>query len=440
MAFLTFRGGVHPYDGKELSKEKPVRELLPGKELVYPLSQHIGAPAKPIVAKGDHVLAGQKIAEMGGFVSANIHASVSGTVKEIKKVRNNVGAMVDAIVVENDEKYETVEFQSAASLEALSKEEVLERIKEGGVVGMGGAGFPTHVKLAPKEPEKIEYVLVNGAECETYLTSDYRRMLEQPEWIIGGLKCILKLFDNAKGYICIEDNKPDCISKLTEMVKDEPKIEVKTLKTKYPQGAERCLIYAVSGREINSSMLPADAGCVVDNIDTVCAVYRAVMAGEPVMDRIVTVTGEAVADPCNFKAKMGMSFAELLEAAGGLKQPAKKIVSGGPMMGFAMFDYHVPVVKTSSAMLCMTEDDISEKEPTACINCGRCVNACPARLVPSRLATYSEHGQAELFEKHHGMECVECGCCSFVCPAKRPLTQSMRSMRKMVMANRRKAK
>ena len=440
MAFLTFRGGVHPYDGKELSKEKPVRELLPGKELVYPLSQHIGAPAKPIVAKGDHVLAGQKIAEMGGFVSANIHASVSGTVKEIKKVRNNVGAMVDAIVVENDEKYETVEFQSAASLEALSKEEVLERIKEGGVVGMGGAGFPTHVKLAPKEPEKIEYVLVNGAECEPYLTSDYRRMLEQPEWIIGGLKCILKLFDNAKGYICIEDNKPDCISKLTEMVKDEPKIEVKTLKTKYPQGAERCLIYAVSGREINSSMLPADAGCVVDNIDTVCAVYRAVMAGEPVMDRIVTVTGEAVADPCNFKAKMGMSFAELLEAAGGLKQPAKKIVSGGPMMGFAMFDYHVPVVKTSSAMLCMTEDDISEKESTACINCGRCVNACPARLVPSRLATYSEHGQAELFEKHHGMECVECGCCSFVCPAKRPLTQSMRSMRKMVMANRRKAK
>ena len=440
MAFLTFRGGVHPYDGKELSKEKPVRELLPGKELVYPLSQHIGAPAKPIVAKGDHVLAGQKIAEMGGFVTANIHASVSGTVKEIKKVRNNVGAMVDAIVVENDEKYETVEFQSAASLEALSKEEVLERIKEGGVVGMGGAGFPTHVKLAPKEPEKIEYVLVNGAECEPYLTSDYRRMLEQPEWIIGGLKCILKLFDNAKGYICIEDNKPDCISKLTEMVKDEPKIEVKTLKTKYPQGAERCLIYAVSGREINSSMLPADAGCVVDNIDTVCAVYRAVMAGEPVMDRIVTVTGEAVADPCNFKAKMGMSFAELLEAAGGLKQPAKKIVSGGPMMGFAMFDYHVPVVKTSSAMLCMTEDDISEKEPTACINCGRCVNACPARLVPSRLATYSEHGQAELFEKHHGMECVECGCCSFVCPAKRPLTQSMRSMRKMVMANRRKAK
>lgn len=440
MAFLTFKGGVHPYDGKELSKAKPVKEFLPGKEMVYPLSQHIGAPALPVVKKGDSVLAGQKIAEMGGFVSAPIHATVSGVVKDLKKVRNNVGAMVDAIIIENDEKYETVEFQPAKSLDALSKEEIITRIKEGGVVGMGGAGFPTHVKLSPREPEKIEYVLVNGAECEPYLTSDYRRMLEQPEWIIGGLKCMLKLFDHAKGCICIEDNKPDCIEKITKMVKDEPRIEVCTLKTKYPQGAERCLIAAVSGREINSSMLPADAGCVVDNIDTVCAVYRAVMFGEPVMDRIVTVTGDAVADPCNFNVKLGSSFADLLEAAGGLKQPAEKIISGGPMMGFAMFDYHVPVVKTSSAMLCMSKDEVSANEPTACINCGRCVSACPARLIPSRLATYSEHGQEELFVKNNGMECVECGCCSFTCPAKRPLTQSVRSMRKTVLANRKKPK
>ena len=440
MAFLTFKGGVHPYDGKELSKAKPVKEFLPGKEMVYPLSQHIGAPAQPVVKKGDSVLAGQKIAEMGGFVSAPIHATVSGVVKDLKKVRNNVGAMVDAIIIENDEKYETVEFQPAKSLDALSKEEIIARIKEGGVVGMGGAGFPTHVKLSPREPEKIEYVLVNGAECEPYLTSDYRRMLEQPEWIIGGLKCMLKQFGHAKGCICIEDNKPDCIEKITEMVKDEPRIEVCTLKTKYPQGAERCLIAAVSGREINSSMLPADAGCVVDNIDTVCAVYRAVMFGEPVMDRIVTVTGDAVADPCNFNVKLGSSFADLLEAAGGLKQPAEKIISGGPMMGFAMFDYHVPVVKTSSAMLCMSKDEVSANEPTACINCGRCVSACPARLIPSRLATYSEHGQEELFVKNNGMECVECGCCSFTCPAKRPLTQSVRSMRKTVLANRKKPK
>ena len=326
MAFLTFRGGVHPYDGKELSKEKPVREYFPGKEMVYPLSQHIGAPAQSVVKKGDYVLAGQKIAEMGGFVSAPIHSSVSGVVKELKKVRNNVGAMVDAIVIENDEKYETVEFTPAESLKELTKEEIIGRIKDAGVVGMGGAGFPTHVKLSPKEPDKIEYVLVNGAECEPYLTSDYRRMLEQPDWIIGGLKCILKLFDHAKGYICIEDNKPDCIEKLTELVKDEPRIEVAPLKTKYPQGAERCLIAAVSGREINSSMLPADAGCVVDNIDTVCAVYRAVMKGEPVMDRIVTVTGDAVAEPGNFKVRLGTSFAELLEEAGEEKENIKYFI------------------------------------------------------------------------------------------------------------------
>ena len=442
MGLATFIGGIHPYEGKELSESKPVQELTPTSgEMVYPLSQHIGAPAKPLVAKGDYVLAGQKIAEAGGFISANVISSASGTVKAIEPRRVPNGSMAMSIVIENDGEYKMVEgIGEDRDYTKLSKQEIRDIVKEAGIVGLGGAGFPTHVKLTPKDDSKIEYVLVNGAECEPYLTSDYRMMLEEPEKIIGGLKIILQLFENAKGVIGIENNKPEAISKLTEMVKDEPNITVCPLLTKYPQGGERSLIYAITGRKVNSSMLPADAGCVVDNIDTVCAVYRAVMAGEPVMDRIVTVTGEAVADPCNFKAKMGTSFADLLEAAGGFKQPAKKIISGGPMMGFAMFDYHVPVVKTSSAMLCMTEDDISEKEPTACINCGRCVNACPARLVPSRLATYSEHGQAELFEKHHGMECVECGCCSFVCPAKRPLTQSMRSMRKIVMANRRKPK
>ena len=294
MAFLTFKGGVHPYDGKELSKDKPITDYLPKQELVYPLSQHIGAPAKAIVAKGDHVLAGQKIAETGGFVSSPIHASVSGTVTAVGKVRNNMGNMVDAVTVENDGKYESIEMQKVDSLDALSKEEIIKRIQDGGVVGMGGAGFPTHVKLSPKEPDKIEYVLVNGAECEPYLTSDYRRMMEQPELVVGGLKCMLKLFDNAKGCICIEDNKPDCVAKMTEIVKDEPRIEVKTLKTKYPQGAERCLINAVTERELNSSMLPADVGCVVDNVDTVCAICRAVMEGRPVIEKIVTVTGDGI--------------------------------------------------------------------------------------------------------------------------------------------------
>ena len=296
MGKLTFKGGIHPYDGKDLSKNSPIEKYLPRGEMVYPLSQHIGAPSVPCVKKGDHVLAGQKIAEAGGFVSVPLHASVSGTVKGIEKRLTATGTMSDSIIIENDQQYTEKEFDSA-ELSSLSREEILSRIQEGGVVGMGGAGFPAHVKLAPKDPEKIEYILVNGAECEPYLTSDYRRMLEEPEKVISGLEVILRLFDKAKGYICIEDNKPDCIEKMRALVKDRPRMEVKELMTKYPQGGERTLIYAVTGREINSSMLPADVGCIVDNVETVTDIYQAVVAGRPVMSRIVTVTGNAVANP-----------------------------------------------------------------------------------------------------------------------------------------------
>ena len=316
--------------------------------------------------------------------------------------------------------------------------EILSRIQEGGVVGMGGAGFPAHVKLAPKDPEKIEYILVNGAECEPYLTSDYRRMLEEPEKVISGLEVILRLFDKAKGYICIEDNKPDCIEKMRALVKDRPRMEVKELMTKYPQGGERTLIYAVTGREINSSMLPADVGCIVDNVETVTDIYQAVVAGRPVMSRIVTVTGNAVANPKNFSVLTGTCMQELVEAAGGLKDDTAKVVSGGPMMGFAMYDLNVPCVKTTSAFLCLERDQVSEAKMTACINCGRCVRVCPGHVLPARLATLAERGDMAGFEKMDGMECCECGCCSYVCPAKRPLTQSIKSMRKMVLASRRK--
>lgn len=438
MGVLTFKGGIHPYDGKELSKAKPIRPIDPKGELAYLMSQHIGAPAKPVVAKGDRVLMGQKIAEAGGFVSSPIHASVSGTVKNVEKRMSVTGDFVDAVIVENDELYEAVSFEPVESLEKLSKQEVLDRVKEGGVVGMGGAGFPTHVKLSPKEPDKIEFCLVNGAECEPYLTSDYRRMIEEPELVVGGLKCMLHLFDHAKGYICIEDNKPDCIAKMEALTAEEPRIEVKRLKTKYPQGAERSLIFAATGREINSSMLPADAGCVVDNVDTVVAIYKAVMLGEPLMHRIVTVTGDAIKDPRNFKVKTGTNYAELIDMAGGFKANPQKIVSGGPMMGFGLYDLNVPVTKTSSALLCLLEDDVTKFEESACINCGRCVAVCPAHLLPSQLATYSNHYNEEAFLKYDGMECCECGCCSFSCPAKRPLTQSIKSMRRTVLANRKK--
>ena len=437
MAFLTFRGGVHPYEGKELTKDKPIVEYFPTGQMVYPLSQHIGAPAKPVVQKGDRVLRGQVIAEAGGFVSSPIHSSCSGTVAKIEPRLTAAGSMCNSIIIDNDGQYEEVEY-TGAKLEDLSSKEILDRIFAGGVVGMGGAGFPTHVKLAPKEPDKIEYVLINGAECEPYLTSDYRRMMDQPERLIRGLQIMLTLFKNATGCICIENNKPDAIEKMKQMTQGLQRIEVKELLTKYPQGAERNLIYAVTGREINSSMLPADVGCVVDNVDTVLAVEAAVLDGKPAMTKLVTVTGDGIMEPQNFEVPTGTDFAELIEKAGGLKPNAAKVIAGGPMMGFALYDLHVPCTKTTSSCLCQQEDEVSKIPSSACINCGRCVEACPSHILPSRLAKFADHGNFEMFEKYNGMECCECGCCSYVCPAKRNLTQSIKSMRKMVLANRKK--
>lgn len=438
MAKLTFTGGIHPYDGKDLSKDKPIRDVLPKGELVYPLSQHIGAPAVPVVKKGDHVLVGQMIAEAGGFVSAPIHASVSGTVKGVEKRLTVTGMLADAIIIENDGEYKEIEWPERKPLESLSGAEILQYVKEAGIVGMGGAGFPTHVKLSPKEPEKIDYVIANCAECEPYLTSDYRRMMEEPEKIVAGLKAALRIFPHAKGILAVENNKKDAAQLLREAAKNEGDIEVMELKTKYPQGAERQLIYATTGRKINSSMLPADAGCVVDNCDTIYAIYQAVYTGRPLMHRIVTVTGDAIADPRNFRVCTGTNYAELVDEAGGFKTQPEKIISGGPMMGFGLYDLNVPTTKTSSALLCLTKDEVAEYEPSNCINCGRCVSVCPGRVIPSRLADYAERHDEEAFVKADGMECCECGCCSFICPAKRPLTQYIKSMRKIVLGNRKK--
>lgn len=437
MAKFTFHGGIHPYDGKELSKDKPMRTILPKGDMVYPLSQHIGAPAVPIVKKGDKVLVGQRIADAGGFVSAPIYSTVSGTVKIVEPRRVVTGDMVNAIIIDNDELYEEVEY-TPHNPEQLDKKEIISLIQEAGIVGMGGAGFPTHVKLSPKEPEKIEYVIANCAECEPYLTSDYRRMIEEPEKLVEGLKIILKLFDNAKGLLAVEDNKPDCIEILKRLTENEPRLEVVALKTKYPQGSERQLIYAATGRSINSSMLPADAGCVVDNVDTIVAIYHAVVEGKPLMNRIVTVTGDAIKDPANFYVRIGMNYKDLIDEAGGFVTEPEKIVSGGPMMGFALFDLNVPTTKTASALLCLTKDEVSKMEPSPCINCGRCVEACPSRIVPSRLATMADHNDEDAFVANDGMECVECGSCSYVCPAKRHLTQSIKSMRKTVLGKRKK--
>ena len=437
MSILTFKGGIHPKDGKAMSKAKAIKTLTPKGEIVIPLSQHIGAPATPCVEVGDRVLVGQKIGEASGFISANVHSSVAGTVKKIEPRMIASGAMVNCVVIENDDSYEEYIWE-LKDYEDMSKDDIRAAIKEAGIVGMGGAGFPTHVKLTPKDDDAIEYVIVNGAECEPYLTSDYRRMIEEPQVLIDGLKIVLSLFKNAKGIIAIEDNKLDAITELKKLTKNEDNIQVKGVYTKYPQGGERALIYAVTGREVNSSMLPADVGCVVNNVDTIFAIHNAVINHKSLYTRVVTVTGDAVTTPGNYLVPIGTSFNEVIEAAEGFKRTPEKIIAGGPMMGVSVFTTDIPITKGSSAILAFRKDQVAASKPSPCINCGKCLEVCPGRVMPSRLATMAEHGDVDGFIDYYGMECCECGCCSYICPAKRNLTQSIKSMRKDILASRKK--
>ena len=440
MGQSTFRGGTHPYEGKELSMSTPIEVMEPGEELVFSMSQHIGAPATPVVAVGDTVKMGQLIGEASGFISANIVSSVSGEVKAVEPRLLSSGAKATCVVIANDGQYEPIEgLGEDRDYTTLSKEEIRQIIKDAGIVGMGGAGFPTNVKVTPKNEEDIDYVIVNGAECEPYLTSDYRLMLERAEELVQGLRVVVSLFDKAKGVIAIEDNKPEAIAKMQYLTQDDPKLEVKVLKTKYPQGAERQVIYVVTGRKINSKKLPADAGCIVDNVQTVLAIYDAVCKRTPSMSRVMTLTGDAMARPQNYVVKFGMSHAEVLEKAGGLNGEAEKLISGGPMMGMAMYDLNTPVTKTSSSNLAMSRDEVSVWEPTNCIRCGRCATVCPSHLVPQMMAQAAERDDLEYFEKINGMECYECGSCTYVCPAKRRLTQIFKQARRAVMDNRKKA-
>ncbi len=438
MKIRTFKRGVHPKGNKHFSKDIPITELVIKGDATYPVSQHIGAPAKPIVEVGEYIKVGQMIAEGVGFISSNIFSSVSGKVKDIKPVHSMTGETCESIIIENDGKFTTVDdFGKEIDYTTSSNEEIIDKVKYAGIVGLGGAGFPTYVKLLPKEPEKIDHIIINAAECEPFLTSDYRLMMEQPENLIKGCEVILHIFDKAKCVIGIEDNKIDAYEKLLSVNKND-RIVPMLLKTKYPQGGERSLIKAITNREINSKMLPADVGCVVVNAASTIAIYEAVAKNIPLIKRVMTITGDAVTEPCNLLVSIGTNHGELMDAFGGFNCEPEKVVSGGPMMGTALFSMDFPVTKTSSSVLAFTKDDVAKVNPSNCIHCGRCLSACPQRLVPQMLMAASDNEQYEEFEKLYGMECIECGSCSYVCPAKRPLTQSFKFAKRKVIAKRKK--
>ena len=428
----TFRGGVHPEEHKELSREARFRQYDPQGEMVFPLQQHIGKPAKPIVQRGDEVLVGQKIAEADGFVSAHIHSSCSGKVKAIEKRRVLGGGMMECIVIDNDRQFTPAADWSERESEAkLSTDDILQRVQDAGIVGLGGAGFPTHVKLKPKNPDAIEYVIANGAECEPYLTCNDQLMRTHAPAIVEGLELVLRLFPNAEGVICIEDNKPEAIHAMEIAASGKQRISVHAMITKYPQGGERSLIQAVTGVDFPISSLPADVGCIVQNVGTLFAIQRAVLYREPLFRQCFTLSGEAVFEPSNFIVRVGTSFAELLEACGGVKpgKTAVKALAGGPMMGIAMGSLDVPVQKQNNGLTLLAEDPVlmAEKQMTACLHCGRCTTVCPVGLMPQLMADAAIAGNLERYEKKlYGLECIQCGSCTVACPAKRPLMQTFK--------------
>ena len=442
MEIKTFHGGVHPAEHKELSKESPLTQLLPKGELVYMTNQHIGKPASPVVKKGDRVLAGQIIAEAGGFVSANIVSSVSGTVKAVEPRKNASGGSAMAIVVENDGEYTLAEGVGVeCDTNGLTGQEILSKVQKAGIVGMGGAGFPTHVKLTVKTPEKIDYVIANGAECEPYITCDDQLMRTKAAEIVEGMEYMLRLFPNAKGVLVVENNKPEAIAAMEQACQGHDRVYVQPVKTKYPQGGERSLITVITGKHLKLGMLPADAGCVVDNVATIYAIYRAVKFNEPLMERGFTVSGDAVQNPGNFIVKIGTSHQELVDACGGFKQDPKKVLSGGPMMGFAMTGLEAPICKNNNALTCLTVDEveIAEGQMTACLRCGRCSRACPLGLSPQLMQVAAIRKDYDRYEhKLYGLDCIGCGCCTYGCPAKRPLMQLFKTTKAEIMATKKR--
>lgn len=436
----TFKiGGVHPAENK-LSAASPIREAALPKQAVFSMFQHIGAPAKPIVKKGDVVKVGTMIAEAGGFVSAPVHSSVSGTVSKVDVVIDASGTRRQAIFVDvNGDEWEDAidrspELVRLSDRPELDASTIINKVKEAGIVGLGGATFPCHVKLSPPPGSKAECVIINAVECEPYLTADHRLMLEYPEEILVGVSLIMKAVSVEKGYIGIENNKPDAIRLMTEKAQAYPNIEIVPLKVKYPQGGEKQLIDAVIGRQVPAPpAIPISVGAVVQNVGTAFAIYQAVMKNKPLVDRIITVTGKSVSNPSNLLARLGTPFQQLIDECGGLPEDSGKIIGGGPMMGKALLNLDVPMTKGSSGLLIMRNDEAKRAEPDPCIRCAKCVSACPMGLEPYLLATLSDKQEWEMAEGNDVVSCIECGSCQFTCPSHRPLLDNIRVGKTTVM-------
>lgn len=440
MKIRTFRiGGIHPEENKLSNDVATIPAPLP-KQVIIPMGQHIGAPAKPIVKRGDKVKVGTMIAEAGGFVSANIFSSVSGTVAKVDNAIDASGYLRPAvtITVEGDEWEETIDrsekLERLADHPELTPEEIVSRVKAAGVVGMGGACFPTHVKLCPPPGAKAECVIINGVECEPYITSDYRLMMEKSNELIEGVKILMAAVKVNRGYIAIEDNKPAAITLLTEKLKDNNEIEVVPLQKKYPQGGEKQLIDAVIRRQVPAPpAIPINVGAIVQNAGTAVAVYEAVMKRKPLFERYTTVTGKKLAKPGNFLVRMGTTFGELIDLCGGLPEGDNKVLAGGPMMGKAVNSLDVPVGKGQNSITILTDEDAHRKAPQPCIRCAKCVSACPMGLEPFLLATGSAMKKWDMMEKEMITSCIECGSCQFTCPAHRPMLDNIRNGKQTVM-------
>lgn len=439
MTAKTFAGGVHPDYSKSPTAGKPVVRAAPPKTVVIPLHQHTGAPCEALVKAGDEVSLGQKIGDVAAFVSAPVHASVSGKVTAVEPRPHPALGVSLAVVIDSDGQDRLdPDIKSAGGLETLDAAALRKVIREAGIVGMGGAAFPTAVKVSPPPNKKIDTLLLNGAECEPYLTADHRVMLEQAEEVVYGLRVLMKACGAERGLIAVEDNKPDAIEELRGAVGGSPDLEIAVLHTKYPQGSEKHLLKACLGREVPSGGLPLDVGVVVNNVATSVAVARAVRAGTPLYERVLTVTGSAVANPQNLLVRVGASFADLIEQCGGFAKPIGKVINGGPMMGIAQSSLDVPVTKGTSGILCLSRGEVVRDEPQACLKCGRCIDACPMHLMPLWIAAYAERGHHAEAERYSALDCIECGCCSFVCPARRPLVQAIRLAKGEITARRRR--